>query len=389
MVPCGAFFSAVASVFKRAGRSVYTANVRLWNAERGDWDWKQIPTHVTDEAAAMKIALEAEEMSADAKAGRMTRQKAEHLVSTILKLAGVDWSASAPSMEAFGGEFIAGRSQKVGGSTGRKYRAHWDRLVEWAGPRLKWSLDRWTPALLSEYYTHLRTAVSTTTANNHMVTLSMIFLRAVAAGHLRGNPVELIERLENDSVEKQVITRAETAKILRVVRQEDEAMTLLTLLGWHTGHRIADLLALTAASLSEQKGIGWTVSFAPAKKEGRGGRTVVLPIPRYLALMLRRLGDFQRLYNADNRNGRVSTAFVDWMCKAGVDPVPVQRGKRQVHLKSFHSFRHAMSSRLTAAGVTGEMARLVTDHDSREVQKRYVHAEITALAEALKKARRR
>jgi integrase len=379
----------MASVFKRTGRAVYTANVRLWNAERGDWDWKQISTHTTDEQKALKIAQEAEEMSSDAKAGKMTRQKAEHLVSTILKLAGVDWSASAPSMEAFGGEFIEGRAEKVGGSTGRKYRAHWERLREWAGPRLKWPLDRWTPALLTEYYRDLQSSVSVTTANNHLVTLSMIFLRAVAAGHLRGNPMELIERRDNDSVEKQVITRQETAKILRAMRREDQAFTLLVLFGWHTGHRIADLLALTAANVKEQDGVGWTVSFAPAKKEGRGGRTVVLPIPRYLALMLIRLKDFKSVYHADNRNGRVSAAFVDWMLKAGIDPEPVNRGKRIVHLKSFHSFRHAMASRLTAAGVTGEMARLVTDHDSREVQKRYVHAEVTALAEALKKARRR
>jgi integrase len=379
----------MASVFKRTGRAVYTANVRLWNAERGDWDWKQISTHTTDEQKALKIAQEAEEMSSDAKVGKMTRQKAEHLVSTILKLAGVDWSASAPSMEAFGGEFIEGRAEKVGGSTGRKYRAHWDRLSEWAGPRLKWPLDRWTPALLTEYYRDLQSSVSVTTANNHLVTLSMIFLRAVAAGHLRGNPMELIERRDNDSVEKQVITRQETAKILRAMRREDRAFTLLVLFGWHTGHRIADLLALTAANVKEQDGVGWTVSFAPAKKEGRGGRTVVLPVPRYLALMLIRLKDFKSVYHADNRNGRVSAAFVDWMLKAGIDPEPVNRGKRIVHLKSFHSFRHAMASRLTAAGVTGEMARLVTDHDSREVQKRYVHAEVTALAEALKKARRR
>lgn len=379
----------MASVFKRKGRSVYTANVRLWNAERGDWDWKQIPTGVKDEAQAMKIAEAAEEASGDAKAGVMTKERAEHLVYTILNLAGVNWSRSGPAFESFAGEFITARAEKMSGSTGRKYLAHWRRLKEWAGGRMKWPIDRWTPALLTDYYRNLCAEFSTTTANNHMVTLSMIFLRAVASGHLKGNPVELVDRHENDSEEKQVITRGEMVKLLRSLRKKNKTGAMLALFGWHTGHRIQDILDLTSDNLSKADAVGWTVAFNPSKKEGKGGRTVVLPIPSHLAALLGRLKDFKLIFNADNRNGRVSQAFVDWLAAAGIDPIPVDRGKRKVHLKSFHSFRHAMSSRLTAAGVTGELARLVTDHDSREVQKRYVHAEVTALAEALKKARRR
>lgn len=48
-----------------------------------------------------------------------------------------------------------------------------------------------------------------------------------------------------------------------------------------------------------------------------------------------------------------------------------------------------MQSRLTAAGVSGELARLVTDHDSPQVARRYVHAEVQALREALGLARSR
>lgn len=104
--------------------------------------------------------------------------------------------------------------------------------------------------------------------------------------------------------------------------------------------------------------------------------------------MLKRIGSFSALHGADNRNGLVSAEFVAWLRKAGVDPLPIPRGKRTINLKSFHSFRHAMASRLTAAGVSGELARLVTDHASAKVHGAYVHAEVAALAGALKKARR-
>lgn len=379
----------MASVFQRKSRSVWTANIRVWNAEKGGWDWRQISTGVTDENAALAIATAMENASGEARAGLMTRPKAEALVNSILQLAGVSWSAALPSLEDFAGPFIEARAAKLEGSTGRKYRAHWKRLSEWAGPRLKWPLDRWTPAVLGDYYSDLQSALSATTANNHMVTLSMVFLRAVASGHLRGNPVDLVERAHNDSEEKLPLSREETAKLLRGMRRKSRHWTCLTLLGWHTGHRLQDLLSLNEGCLSERKGVGWTVAITPAKKQRRGGRVVILPLPRYVAMMFRRVKNFTAIFNADNRNGRVSQAFIDWMIGVGIDPLPVARGARTITRKSFHSFRHSMSSRLTAAGVTGELARLVTDHDSERVHSAYVHAEVTALAEALKKARRR
>lgn len=133
---------------------------------------------------------------------------------------------------------------------------------------------------------------------------------------------------------------------------------------------------------------GQSSAVAPAKKRGRG-RTVVLPVPSWLAKLARRLGDFRSINKANNDNGRTSAEFIEWLKLAGIDPLPQVRRGRTFHVKSFHSFRHAMTSRLAAAGVSGEIARLVTDHDSPQVMRSYVHAEISSLAEALKKARRK
>jgi hypothetical protein len=74
---------------------------------------------------------------------------------------------------------------------------------------------------------------------------------------------------------------------------------------------------------------------------------------------------------------------------AGVDPMAVEKRKRTIHLKSFSSFRHGMTTRLLSAGVSGELARLVTDHESPKTQKPYVHAEVVALKAALKMVKRK
>jgi integrase len=376
----------MASIFRQKGRLTWSAQVKLWDASNQRLVWRKIATGCRDKERALAFAVNYENASGEARAGGMTRSRAEALVASMLQLAGVPFAGGVPTLREFAGEFLDARKGNVTPSTARKYGAHWKQLGEWAGDKMAWPLDRWTAKVCGDYYRHLAGAFSRTTANDHLRTLSMIFIRAEAAGHVRGNPVALVEKTGNDSVEKHVISRGETAKLLRAMRG-NAPWRCLTLLGWHTGHRINDLLQLTKASVKHAGGL-WTVTFAPEKKRGKG-RTVVLPVPRHVAKLLQRVRTFDELNGADNRNGLVSVAFVKWLERAGIDSLPVKRGPRTINLKSFHSFRHSMASRLTAAGVSGELARLVTDHESAKVQKTYVHAEVEALALALKKIRRR
>ncbi len=244
----------------------------------------------------------------------------------------------------------------------------------------------------------MRKRFSGTTADDHLNFSSMVFIRAMAHGHCAANPTKAVKRGATGAVEKMTFSRGEQAKILRTVRRPPTVEELrhpsrmcnrlawmaLVSLGWHTGHRIQDLLDVTAASID-----GDLLTMQPRKKSTRGGRTVVLPLPRWLAGMTQLLGNFKALNRADNRNGRVSQDFFHLLIKAGIDPHPVKRGERAIHLKSFHSYRHSMQTRLTSAGVSSELARLVTDHDSVKVARKYVHAEVESLREVLKKARAR
>lgn len=381
-------FSAMATVFRSRNRRSFDAKIKVWNAAEKSWEWKKISTGIKDEQAALAAALALEAASGEARVGLMTRSKAERLVEQILSLAGMSLSLTVPPFGEFAGNFLEARIKNVGDSTGRKYRAHWEHFKAWAGSRIGWTADRWTAGLLSEYYANLLDEFSATTSNNHLTTLSMLFMKAQSAGHIRGNPVDLIERSANDSEVKHPFSRSEVALLLKSFRGMPEWQAL-TLLGWHTGHRIDDLLSLGKKSFEEMDGIGWVVHIQPGKKESRGGRRVVLPVPRFVAKKVIRLGDFRALHHASNRSGAVSNEFIRLMEGAGVDPLKVQKRKREISLKSFHSFRHSMVSRLAAAGVSGQLSRLVTDHESEKVHKGYVHAEVLSLAEALKAARRK
>jgi integrase len=386
----------MATLFKESGRATFSAKIRTWNAAKQEWGWKKIRTGSADERAALEIAEGYEHASALGQAGAITREKAERILASILRAAGVEWAKQSPTLQAVGEELFKGRWANIGASTQRKYEAHWKRFQGWAGERMSWPVDRWEGdvATLREYYGHLRGEFSDTTANNHLTTLSMVFLRARAGGYIRGNPVELVERVANDNVEKQVITRAEAAAILRSMHRaprtaERDSWLCLTALGWNMGHRIQDVLSFTGEKVVESEGI-WCIRFRPQKtKKKKEARELLIPVPPYLAKMLRRIKNFHALHNADNRTGQVSDSFVGWMVRAGVDPLPVDKRKRTINLKSFSSFRHGMTTRLLSAGVPGELARLVTDHETPKTQKPYVHAEVVALRAALGKAKRK
>lgn len=374
----------MASLFQRGRSDVWIAAIRAWDAEAGAWRWVQKSTGTTDRAIAGGIAATLERASGAAKAGSLTRAKAVKLVNDILTLAGAEPIEDTPSLATLTRTLLESGKGGIAQATRRKYAAQWSAFEAWAGERINRSVDSWTSGEVGDYYDHCRSKFSATTANDHLRFVSMIFDRAVKLGHRASNPTAMVDRVSNDTSEKATFTRSQIAAVLRACRRAGrEDWTALVGLGWHTGHRIQDLLDVTADNLD-----GDLLSISPRKKGGRG-REVVLPLPLWLARRVARIGDFRSIHRADNRNGRVSEEFLHWLKAAGVDPLPVQRGARIVHRRTFHSLRHSMASRLVAAGVSGELARLVTDHDSPKVQRRYVHAEIQSLREALRLARRR
>jgi site-specific recombinase XerD len=379
----------MATVFQRKGSEVWVAAFRAWDASAGAWIWRQKSTGVTDKATAGGIAAMLERSSGEAKAGTLSREKAQEMVNEILRLAGLQIIETAPSLEAVATAFLDEGEQTIAESTARRYRGQWETLKKWAGARITEGVDAWTTEDMASYYKDMKAKFSVTTANGHLNFASMVFGRAVDLGHRSNNPTVLVKRMDNDSVAKETISHAQCAAMLRVMRKNKaHDWTALLGLGWHTGHRLQDLLDVTPAQLAQDPEFGWLLTLLPEKTK-RKGRTVVLPIPTWIALRLRRLGGFKSIKGGDNRSGRVSEAFLVWMRAAGIDPCPKKRGPRVVNLRSFHSLRHSMTTRLTSAGISGELARLVTAHKSPAVQRAYVHAEVRALKEALRVMRAR
>jgi len=369
----------MASLYKRKGSDLWSAKIRAWNAASGKWEWKPVATGQTDKSKAAGIAATLEGLSAQCKAGNMTRDKALAAVNDILRLAGMHTLETVPSLEVLAKQIMD--SPGIAAGTRKKYSAHWDAFRDWAKGKVANGCDTWQHSDASAYYAHCMESVEVTTANNRMTFLSSLFQRAIALGHRAGNPTHAVERRQAGAVNKGTISRDDCAKLLRAMKRAGNMdWFTLALLGWHTGHRIQDLLNVTSANVQ-----GDLLSIRPAKKSGRG-REVVLPIPCYLCRLIQ-ADHMEPLRKRGNAYGHISMDFIAWLETAKIDPQYLQRKARKVAMVSFHSFRHSMVSRLTAAGVSGDVARMVTDHDSAAVHRRYQHAEVEALREALRKAR--
>jgi len=195
----------MASVFLPKGRTLWSGKIRVLRPD-GAVEWRRIATGCDNEKDALEYAQKAER----AIGAGLTRERAERLVQELMEIAGEVATINRPSLLAIGNALFDGREANIADSTRRKYVAHWTRFQAWAGERMSWSADRWGEAEFAAYYKDLRGEFSATTANGHMTTLSMVMLRAAKAGHIRGNPVALVERARNDSVEKEGISRFET-----------------------------------------------------------------------------------------------------------------------------------------------------------------------------------
>lgn len=375
----------------RSATPIYIGAFQCWDAAKGKFVWVQKSTGVTDKGQALAIVATWERATQAAKAGRLSRARATEMINDILRMAGLETVASSPTLK----DFVRNvrDEKKVADGTVKKHAGFVSALEKWqGGDKYLSPLDTWTARDVSAYYAHLRSLVADTTANDHLLWLSGIFRRAQVMGLCSENPVKQIDLVSAEASDKEVITRQQQAATLRTMRRHGRKdWSVFASLSWHTGHRIQDVLDVTAASVEDMARVGWVVHLKPRKKRGKGvekrARDVVLPLPSWLARAVRRIGDFRSLHDADNYNGKVSAEFIEWLHLAGIDTKPVKMPKRTLHMVSHASYRHAMSSRLANAGIEGELARLVTDHDNPAVHRGYVHGEIASIKRALQSLR--
>ena len=382
----------------------------------GTWRLMSVRTKLSDVNDARKFAQNAEQMALkaaaadkdhgmeyceillqairDAGASRLTETKAREHLSRICEVARGKPLKSYSVREWFA-EYLRQKKPNVATSTLVAYQWGYDGFIAFLGPRadagIEWiehtDIRAWRDA-------QKEAGLSDKRVNNLLKYISGPFAKAAKTGMIPTNPVAATESLRvSDSVQRKPFSVDEINLILAKCPTKEWRVVLL--LGVYCGMRLGDASKRKVAEFDLKEGI---VTFIPEKKK-KMGREVVLPIHASL------LGEIKSMLKGRTlapdewltpglaktpigSSMGLSTQFIGIMETAKVDRGASLEGTgrgRTRFARSFHSTRHTAATWLANEGIQEDLRMLVTDHESREVAKRYTHHSVELLRAAVAK----
>ncbi len=403
----------MASIRKRG--KFYGGQFRLPLAD-GSWKLVSVKTKTADVNDARRIVNSAEQMALkaqaaskahgmeyceillqairDAGASRLTETKAREHLSRISEICRGK-PLKSYTVRLWLAEYLRQKKPNVAPSTYKAYEWCYDTFTKFLGLRADAGIEfvehgdvrAWRDAQKESGLTDKR-------VNNLLKYLSGPFSKAAKTGMIPINPVAATESLRvADSLDRKPFTLSEVQLLLANLPSREWRVILL--LGVYCGMRLGDA---TKRKIGDFDLKARTVTFVPEKKK-KSNRAIVLPLHESVfAEVVLQVG--ARSKSADSFltpslaatpiGGKVglSNQFVGFMKSAevarGTTIAGTGRGRARFE-RSFHSTRHTAATWLADGGVQEELRMLVTDHDSREVAKRYTHHSVELLRSAVAK----
>lgn len=261
----------------------------------------------------------------------------------------------------------------------RKHARAWTEGLPLSGP-----LSGLTPSRLAAYLLARSKVASKQTADKERTSLSAWLSWCRKRGLIAANPVEAVDRFGAAPAEREPVSAAEVADVLRKLwaarRDATEDRTIHALgelcaayrLLWHTGQRIGQLCALQSEHVDLEL---WAAAIVDTKR--KIVKTRVLPIPGPVRRLARRL---------------LARGFPTLL--ATRDGFPAQNSLRltlaawrKTHPEAvgliFHGFRHAYASRSEDAGLDPVLrSRGLLGHETIQMTARYSHRVLEQLRAA-------
>jgi integrase len=360
----------MASIHKRT-------NSPYWVAWYRDPDGKQVckTTKSKDRKIAQKIADTYEAAYRTGNAAQFFREN----VISILKEVDPS-SVNVATVKEYFDQWLSAHSGELAETTVWSYRKRLEYFVEFVGEKKLIDSVKKTDAL--GFRAKIAKDTSNATANNTMKILSSVFGSAMNEGVVVGNPFAKMKALSSDSVTKKHFTLSQVKRLLSVADAEWKSMITF---GLYTAQRLGDLCTLTWGQIDfERKEILFTTE--------KTDRNMAIPahdaLWRHIMTLQKGLQEspiHPRAYamRKDIGIGKVSREFRRVMVKAGLATsyekkrTRTEEGDRSKELGelSFHSIRHAAATWLRDVGVSESIAMEIVGHDSRSVDRAYVHSD--------------
>lgn len=297
-------------------------------------------------------------------------------------------SATVPTVQ----EYFSSWRQAHGGELAPRTLVAYDQRLrqfsEHVGAALTMDLVKRSHAVA--FRGEIAKSASPATANHAVKVLRAVFACAMNDGVVRGNPFAL-KPLGHEGTERQAFTLAEVNRLMSVA---DPEWRSLIVFGLYTGQRLGDLVNLTWAQIDFNR---QEILFQKTEKTSRR-----MAIPACDALWTHIL-TLQRgtptaplhpqAYVMRQAHGvaSVSKDFAHLLVESGLrKPSPNNKRReregdvsREVNPLTFHSLRHAAATWLRDAGASESLAMEIVGHDSKSVDRAYVHTDPRAMRDAL------
>ena len=401
----------MASIRKRG--NCYGAQFRVPTSD-GSWKLVSVSTDETDARAAQREANKLEQAALDAagagtakgeeycsillnaireaKAGHLTENKARGHLTRITEIARGK-PIDTYTVRAWLAEYLTMKKPNVSESTFKAYSWAYNSFVEHLGDRADIPLETVEVSDIRHWRdTQKEAGLSDKRVNNLLQYLAGPFNKATRNGILDRNPVMAVEKLRiKDSVSRKPFTSEEVEKLFTACPSTEWQCALL--LGAYCGMRLGDATRRLVGDFDLKKS---TVAFLPQKKE-RTGQQITLPlhpaVHRIVAKLTKMKGARKEAFlmptlakTPIGGNTGLSLRFLEIMKDADVNrgesAEATGRGRTRYE-RSFHSTRHTAATWLANGGVSEDLRMLLTDHESKDVARRYTHQSIEQLRKAL------
>ena len=358
---------------------------RFFTACYTNRDGKQIKrsTKLTNRSQAMRVALQFEENEQNAKQGMATAVQLQKVVNELAqKVTGE--SLATPTVTEFLNEWLEGKKRNASAGTIERYGHTIRQFLKHLGNAASMRVIGLTPKHIESFLAaRLKDGMAPKTAIVDVKTLRSAFNRAERLGIIVKNPVYAVELPEEKSSERGLFTHEEIEKLLSIAPSED--WRTLIFLGYYTGARLSDCVALTWKNVDPTHKV---IRYNQQKT----GKEVVVPIHVELFQRICWLSEFGEdgpLCNDLSKKGPggkhgLSESFKRIVKNAGIDQGIVQgKGARKFTKLTFHSLRHSFNSTLANAGVSPEIRCKLTGHSSFSMNDRYTKFNIPPLQSAI------
>ena len=224
--------------------------------------------------------------------------------------------------------------------------------------------------------------MSSASTNLMLTVLSMAFEYAIDMEISDDNPCLRLKRIPDDCRQIEAFTRDEQKKIETFIQNSDDRRLFGILLGFYSGMRIGELIALEWSDVDSDKGIIHVNKTAYRDKSKTGNWEVcidkpktksserIIPLPACIVDMMRKYSlNSKSDYVVENKKGeRMSIRSYQYIFEKLTEKVGVRK-------LNFHAIRHSFATRAIECGMDIKTLSEIMGHKNASITlNRYAHS---------------